>query len=81
MVDFKFDTLNDLYKRLMPALTCKKRELCRLKLFYLKEIDIWNYLVATKWQKKEDIRIHELVEDILEVDELQLLKFYNINNR
>ena len=81
MVDFKFDTLNDLYNRLIPALNCKKRELNLLKLVYIKEIDIWNYLIKTKWQKKNDLRIHELVDDILKVDEVDIIKFYNLNNR
>ena len=46
----------DLYKRLLPALNCKVRELEKLHILNIKKEDIWNYLIKEKWDniaKKE----------------------------
>ena len=48
-MDITFDTLEDLYKRVKPALKTKKEEMKRLGYIYIKEEDIWNYLKEIKW--------------------------------
>ena len=47
MDEEKFDSLNDLYKRMLPALRTRVEEINRLGFNY-KEIDVWNYLFQTK---------------------------------
>ena len=42
MEDIKFKSLNDLYKRLLPALEVKAKELKRCNYSYIHEEDIWN---------------------------------------
>ena len=44
MNDIKFTSMNDLYKRLLPALKSKKKELTKAGFPYIKEEDIWEYL-------------------------------------
>ena len=43
-MDIKFETLEELYKRIKPALITKKNEMHRDGYIYIKEEDIWNYL-------------------------------------
>lgn len=67
----KFTSLNDLYNRLLPALKAKKADLNREHL-NIEEKDIWSYCLKNKWRNKTDLRMHELVDDILNVDAFKL---------
>ncbi len=67
----KFASLNDLYNRLLPALKTKSADLKREKL-NISEKDIWSYCLKNKWSNKTDLRMHELVDDILNVDAFKL---------
>ncbi len=62
----KFDSISDLYNKVLPALKTKKSEFKREKLNY-DEIDIWNYCVKYKWANKSDLRMYEVIDDILNV--------------
>lgn len=68
----KFSGVNELYKRVLPALFTKVSELKREKIHYINTIDIWQYCVENIWKNKKDLRIYELVDDILNVDALKL---------
>lgn len=63
-----FKTIDDLYKRLKPALYSKVVELKRMGLDYIKEEDIFNYLLETSWSKKDNLSISELTNEILYLD-------------
>ncbi len=67
----KFKSMQELYQRLTPALKLKVEEVKRLKL-NIEEQDVWNYLMQNVWSNKKDIRIHEMVDDILNLDSLKL---------
>ena len=45
----EFETLEELYKRIKPALITKKNEMHRDGYIYIKEEDIWNYLKEIKY--------------------------------
>lgn len=63
----KFNSVSDLYKRILPALQTKTSELKKDK-FNIDNLDIWNFCVDTKWKYKKDLRIYEVVDDILNLD-------------
>jgi len=63
-----FKTIDDLYKRLKPALYSKVVELKRKGLDYIKEEDVFNYLLETSWSKKDNLSIAELTSEILYLD-------------
>ena len=67
-MDIEFDSLEDLYKRLYPALKSKKNECKRCGYEYIKEKDIWNYLSNEKWIKDEGLTISGMVSDIFNTD-------------
>lgn len=68
----KINTITDLYKRVLPALKTKVSELKRENIPFVKELDIWNYCIKNKWNNKKDLRIYEMVDDILNVDGLNI---------
>jgi len=79
----KFTSVDELYKRLMPALKAKVSELKRENIIFVDELDIWNYAMENIWKHKSDLRIYELVDDILNVDGIKLEVYVrrNIINR
>ncbi len=64
----EFSSKEELYQRVQPALRAKKAELGRLKYAYIKEVDIWNYLVTSRWRKSHFLMLSDIVNDILTVD-------------
>lgn len=67
-MDIEFNSLEELYERLTPALKAKVSELKRYDLDYIKEEDIWNYLKDTKWVKANNLLLYQMVDDILNLD-------------
>ena len=68
----------DLYRRLLPALNSKTRELEKLNIKNIKKEDIWNYLIKYKWESVVGLNLSDMVDDILNIDNEVLIK--NITN-
>lgn len=67
-MDIEFNTVQELYDRLNPALKAKVVELRRYDLDYIKQDDIWNYLKDTKWMNATNLLLYQMVDDILNLD-------------
>ena len=63
--DFKFSSLEELFKKVKPALNTKVADLKRHNIKYIKEEDIWHYLRNNYWRKAERLSLGEIVNDIL----------------
>lgn len=61
----EFKSIDELYNRVLPALRSKVKELKSLGYKFITEEDVWNYLVMNEWKKRNDLLLHELVNDIL----------------
>lgn len=72
MNEIKFNSLEDLYNRLKPALRSKIKELRKLEKKYIQEIDIFEYLTDTKWESSNNLTLDQMVDDILYVDNNKL---------
>ena len=68
MNEIKFNSLEDLYNRLKPALRSKIKELRNLDKVYINEIDIFEYLTDAKWENSNNLTLDQMVDDILYVD-------------
>lgn len=68
----KINSLEELYKRLLPAINTKLTELKREGITNIEKLDIWNYCVNNIWKNKRDLRIYEMVDDILNIDDFKL---------
>ena len=84
-MDIKFETLEELYKRIKPALITKKNEMHRDGYIYIKEEDIWNYLKELKWKDSKGLSLYDMKSDILNTDNIiidnYLKEKLNLRNR
>ncbi len=79
MTEEKFMDVNELYKRISPALNTKVSELKRIKINVSKR-NIWEYCLKNIWSFKKDLRIYEMVDDILNISVEALVSFLKNNN-
>ena len=84
-MEVEFNSLEELYNRIKPALITKRNEMNRNGYKYIKIEDIWNYLKEIKWKKAKDLSLYEMVSDVLNVDDLliddYLKQKLNLKNR
>ena len=67
MNEFEFNSLEELYKKLLPALNTKVNELKRNYIRHITEKDIWNYLQKKYWKEASKLTLGEMVDDILSI--------------
>ena len=75
MESIKFNSLEELYNRLVPAMETKVNELKRNGIKYINIEDIWNYLRINKWSKSKDLTLSKCVDDILNTNDLEYKKY------
>lgn len=68
MEDVKFNTIEELYDRLKPALSSKIKVLRADKKLYIKEEDVFEYLSKRVWNKTSNLSLDKMVNDILYTD-------------
>lgn len=71
MNEIKFNSIEELYKRVLPALKSKVKELKFNNINYVKEEDIWNCLRNLKWDNCNALSLSEMVDDILNTDNIK----------
>ncbi len=81
MDDIKFNSINELYERVLPALKSKKKELVRNKIKFIDEKEIWNLLSTNIWRNQEDLTLADIVDDILNINNIKLIEFYHNAHR
>ena len=69
-MDIQFNSLEKLYNLIKPALMTKVEELKRNDFHYIKEEDVWNYLKEIKWKDSSDLKLYQMVSDVLNADNL-----------
>ena len=75
MESMKFNTLEELYNKLLPALETRVSELKLNGISYIKKDDIWNYLRKSKWSMSTDLTLSACVDDILNTSEEEFKKY------
>lgn len=80
-MDIEFSSLDQLYKRIYPALKTKKNELKRCGYEYIKEKDIWIFLSSTKWKNSHGLILATMVSDILNSNNDAIDKYFKENLR
>ena len=76
-MDLNFNNIQELYELLSPALETKKIQLRRNDYLNISKKDIWDYLKDNKWKDITNLKIHELVSDILNLDNEELNSYYS----
>lgn len=63
----EFETLEELKKRVTPALNTKIKEL-KNNYSNITQEDIWNYLIKNKWKKSKDLTLYDIINDIININ-------------
>lgn len=79
-MELVFSTQEELYRRLYPALSAKKREFSKNNIRTIREEDIWDYLKRTKWNYSNGLSLSIMVDDILSVESEEILDFIHISD-
>ena len=64
----EFGSLQQLYKKLIPAFNVKKRLILNSKYKEITNENIWVYLTETKWKTANNLSLPEMINDIITVD-------------
>lgn len=67
-MSYSFQSQKELFERVHPALNAKLVEFHRLGFLKIKDIDIWNYLVETKWKNGQGLMLSDIVSDIMNTE-------------
>lgn len=67
-----FTNKEELFKRLLPALKVKVKDMHKEKMLFVKESDIWGYFCHEVWPNKYNLTLCEMVEDILHTDNFKI---------
>ncbi|MEG1597780.1 MAG: post-transcriptional regulator, partial [Bacilli bacterium] len=60
--------IEELYKRLLPALRSKLKDFKKNNINSITEDNIWIYLSETKWKTSTNLLLSDMVSDILNSD-------------
>ncbi len=74
-MDIEFNSIEDLYKRVEPALNSKVKEFKRQGISFIKKEDIWNYLIDSKWKNSKGLELFNIVDDILNTNNEDISKY------
>lgn len=75
MEEVKFESQEDLYQRLLPALKSKKKLLSIDGFKSVKKGDIWDYLRYNKWSNQSGLELCDMVDDILNADNAAIAEY------
>ena len=67
-MEVEFNSLQELYDRIKPALVTKQSDTKRDGYPYITIEDIWNFFKEVKWKKATDLELYDMVSDILNTD-------------
>lgn len=63
-MNMSFTSVDELKKRLMPALRLRKKQLKKDNINMTEDM-LWDYFVNNYWKKANNLSLHEMVNDIL----------------
>lgn len=75
MNSMKFNSLEELYNKLIPAMDTKVNELKLNGISYINIDDIWNYNKTNNWVKSKDLTLSQCVNDILNTSDDKYKKY------
>ena len=75
MNNIRFNSLEELYNRLIPAMETKVNELKSRGIKYININDIWEYLKKYKWKNSRNLTLSDCVDDILNTNDEDYKKY------
>ena len=74
-MDFDFNSKEELFLRIKPALVVKSNEINKLGYSFVTDVDIWNYLIQVKWIKSKNLYLCDVVHDIFNADNTGIIEY------
>lgn len=63
-MDINFSSVDELKKRLMPAIRLRRKQLKKQNII-ISEEELWDYFVNNYWKKANNLSLYEMVNDVL----------------
>ena len=79
-MDYEFNSKEELYERVLPALKTKVKEFKRLGSSNITCLDVWNYLIESSWKSGKNLMLSDIVNDILHIERDKVILFLNNNH-
>lgn len=76
MESIKFNSIDELHKRLLPALRSKCKLLSLNGCEYISEKDIWDFMSLNVWNNTKGLELCDMVDDILNASDTVLVSYY-----
>ena len=73
-MDYEFNSKEELYERVLPALKIKTNEIKRLGNTKITCLDVWNHLIQSNWKCGNNLMLSDIVNDILCLDSNKFIK-------
>ena len=75
MNEITFESQEELYKRVLPALKSKRKLILLDGFKSIKKNDIWEYLRLNKWANQSGLELCDMVDDILNTDNSLIVEY------
>ena len=75
-MDYEFSSLEELYKRVIPALKSKVDELQKYGNLSISKYDLWKCLIINKWRNETGLMLSDIVDDILNTSFDEINSYY-----
>ena len=75
-MDYEFSSLEELYKRVRPALKSKVDELQKYGNLSISKYDLWKCLIINKWRNGTGLMLSDIVDDILNTSFDEINSYY-----
>ena len=75
-MDYEFSSLEELYKRVRPALESKVDELQKYGNLTSSKYDLWKCLIINKWRNETGLMLSDIVDDILNISFDEINSYY-----
>ena len=76
-MDFEFNSKEELYERVLPALKLKVKEFKRLGNSNITCLDVWDYLIYSSWKSGKNLMLSDIVNDILYLEIDKVISYLN----
>lgn len=76
----EFKSIKEIYERVYPALSIKKRELKKQRII-VTEDEIWTYLSINIYMNKKNLTLADIVNEILKLDSTKLQVYLSKNKK
>ena len=77
MEDIVFNSQQELFDRIRPALRSKKKILSKKGAKMLTEEDIWNFMRNYVWMNSSGLELCDMVDQILHAEDALIIEYYH----